>query len=65
MPQVLILKPTLYVALYVNDFPDFINLGELFLFADNTAIFTLGDNIDAIIKTMQVYSRPSFNLVQY
>ena len=42
----------------------FITAGELFTFADNTTIFTVGDNIDAIIKTMQVYARPSFNLVQ-
>ena len=63
MPQALILEPTLF-ALYVIDFPDFITLGELFMFADNTTIFTVGDNIDAIIKTMQVYVRPSFNLLQ-
>ena len=32
----------------------FITTGELFMFADNTTIFTVGDNTDAIIKTMQV-----------
>ena len=40
----------------------FITAGELFMFADNTTILTVGDNIDAVIKTVQVYSRPSFNL---
>ena len=42
----------------------FIIAGELFMFADNTTIFNVGDNIDAIIKTMQAHSRPSFNVVQ-
>ena len=42
----------------------FITAGERFMFADNTTIFTVGGNIDAIIKTMQVYFRPSFNLLQ-
>lgn len=63
VPHGSILKPTLF-SLYGNDFPDFITARELYMFAENTTIFTVGDNIDAIIKTMEVYSRPSFNHVQ-
>ena len=64
MPQllsVLILKPILF-ALMSMIFLIFITAGELFTFANNTTILIVGDNIDAVIKTMQVYSRPSFNL---
>lgn len=61
VPQGLSLAPTLF-APYVNDFPYFITAGELYMFADNTTIFTVGDIIDAIIKTIQVYSRPSLIL---
>ena len=42
-------------ALYVNNFPDVITAGELYMFPGNSTIFTVGSNIDAIIKTMQVY----------
>ena len=63
VPHGAILGPTL-LALYVNNFPDFITVGELYMFSGNTTIFTVTNNVDAIIKTMQVYSRRSFNLVQ-
>ena len=52
-PQGSILGPKLF-SLYVNDFPEFINTGELYMFADDTTIFIVGDNIDTIIKAMQV-----------
>ena len=53
VPQGSILGPKLF-SLYVNDFPEFITSGELYMFADDTTIFTIGDNIDIIIKAMQV-----------
>ena len=34
------------------------------MLADNTAIFAVSNNTDAMNKTIQVYSRPSLNLVQ-
>ena len=53
VPQGSILGPKLF-SLYVNDFPESITSGELYMFADDTTIFTVGDNIDIIIKAMQV-----------
>ena len=38
---------------YVNDFPESITSGELYIFADDTTIFTVCDNIDIIFKAMQ------------
>lgn len=40
-------------SLYVNDFPESITSGELYIFADDTTIFTVCDNIDIIFKAMQ------------
>ena len=53
VPQGSILGPKLF-SLYVNDFPEFITSGERYMFADDTTIFTVGDNIDIILKAMQV-----------
>ena len=61
-PHGSILGPTLF-TLYVNDSPDFITAGELYMLADNTDISAVSNNTDAMNKTMQVYSRPSLNLV--
>ena len=52
VPQGPILGPKLF-SLYVNDFPETISSGELYMFADDTTIFTVGDNIDIIFKAMQ------------
>ena len=52
VPQGSILGPKLF-SLYVNDFPESITSGELYIFADDTTIFTVCDNIDIIFKAMQ------------
>lgn len=52
VPQGSILGPKLF-SLYVNDFPESITSGELYIFADDTTIFTVCDNIDMIFKAMQ------------
>ncbi|PFX27068.1 RNA-directed DNA polymerase from mobile element jockey [Stylophora pistillata] len=52
VPQGSILGPKLF-SVYVNDFPDAISDGELFMFADDTTIFTIGKDVDSIIVILQ------------
>jgi len=40
-------------SIFVNDLPEAITSGDLFMFADDTTIFTIGENIDNIILTLQ------------
>ena len=53
VPQGSIFGPKLF-SFYFNDFPESITSGELYMFADDTTICTVSDNIDIIIKAMQV-----------
>ena len=46
VPQGSILGPKLF-SLYVNVFSEFSTSGELYMFADDTTIFTVSDNIDS------------------
>ena len=48
VPQGSILGPKLF-CLYVNDFTESITSGELYMFADDTTIFTVSDNIDILL----------------
>lgn len=52
VPQGSILGPKLF-SIFVNDLAESITHGELYLFADDTTIYTLGENIDDIIPTLQ------------
>jgi len=52
VPQNSILGPKLF-SIFVYDLPEVITSGDLFMFADDTTIFTIGKNIDNIILTLQ------------
>lgn len=52
VPHGSILGPKLF-SIFVNDLPESITSGDLFMFADDTTIFTIGKNTDKIILTLQ------------
>ena len=51
VPQGSVLGPRLYM--YVNDFPDCVVNGELYMFADDTTIFTVGSSVDEVCIALQ------------
>ena len=59
--MLLFLRPVLYIStagpklfsIFVNDLAESITSGKLYLFADDTTIYTSGENIDDIIHTLQ------------
>ena len=52
VPQGSILGPKLF-SIFVNGLPESITSGDLFMFADDTTIFTISKNIDNIILMLQ------------
>jgi len=52
VPQGSILGPKLF-SIFVNDLPESITSGDVFIFADDTTIYTIGKDIDNIILTLQ------------
>ena len=53
VPQGSLLGPKLYTIL-VNDLPEAITQGEVILFADDTSIYCIGDNVDKIMDSLNL-----------
>jgi len=47
------LGPRLFIT-YVNDLPDSIRSGEVYMYADNTTIYTIGNTTDEVAIALQV-----------
>lgn len=46
------LGPRLF-ATYVNDLPDHVTSGELYIYADDTTIYVIGNSVDDIVIVLQ------------
>ena len=48
-----LLGPRLFIT-YVNDLPDSIRSGEVYMYADDTTIYTTGNSTDEVVIALQV-----------
>lgn len=51
VPQGSVLGPLLYL-LYINDLPEILTTAEMLMYADNTSLIIIGDNISDIDEKM-------------
>jgi len=61
IPQGSVLGPTLFTV-FTNDLPSSVHSGSLYMFADDTAVFCIGDSADIAIAKLnkalqEVYTR--------
>ena len=63
VPQGSLLGPKLF-SIFVNDLPESITGGNVFMFADDTTIYTIGKDIDNIILNLQCILDQVYTLCQ-
>ena len=51
IPKGSILGPTLFV-LYTNDLPSSVSFGSVFMYADDTTVYCIGDNMDNTVMSL-------------